>query len=440
MATAVTKRTQAATDTARLLVFSADTHIGPRAEDLRPYCPTQHLEAFDEFYVGVEAMKAMAEQMGKMGFSDAALNGVDKNLHTAGHYDPNARLQDYERDGIAAAVIFHASQNGEPIPFDVMNMMANGTPEPIGREMAAVGRKIYNRWLADFCSVSPERHVGLAQLPMWDLDASIAELEWCAENGLRGVNFPCHGSSDHVRPYGPEFDPFFAAAASLDMTLATHVGARPFGFFFDMPADYHFGLLESGEWGIRHVYVMVIFGVFERHPNLKLVLTEVPGVRWEEMCQRMDSIFLSPLRRSEHLSKPPSEYMATNVWMGSSFMARHEAEAAIDTGCEDRFIWGSDYPHAEGTYSFSADPDEYPMSRLSLANTFHDMPIDKVRKIVGLNAFDAYPRLDRGALTEVVERVGVTAAEISTAPDLTEFPQVQNTGTMGFRTQGDWGP
>ena len=59
-------------------------------------------------------------------------------------------------------------------------------------------------------------------------------------------------------------------------------------------ATFHFGLLDSGEWGVRTVYQLVIFGVFERHPNLKLVLTEVPGVFWNEMCQKMDSLHESP--------------------------------------------------------------------------------------------------------------------------------------------------
>ena len=50
--------------------------------------------------------------------------------------------------------------------------------------------KIYNRWLADFVSQAPHRHIGLAQLPMWDLEAAVAEVEWAHEAGLRGVNFP----------------------------------------------------------------------------------------------------------------------------------------------------------------------------------------------------------------------------------------------------------
>jgi len=427
-------------DAAPVLVFSADSHIGPRKADLRPYCPKKYLDEFDDFYESVEALTPMFEEMAKKGASEEAFNGRRRNLGTAGHYDPHARLRDYDRDGVAGGVIFHASLNDEPMPFDLMNVFANGIPAAEAQELAGVGRSMYNRFLADFCTVEPERHVALAQLPFWDLDASIREVEWCADHGFRGVNFPVPGAPGRERPYGDEFDGFFSAAAALDMTLTTHNGARPHGFFFDMPADFQWGLLEAGEWGLRTIYMTIIFGVFERHPNLKLVLTEIPGIRWEEMAARMDSIFLSPFRRADHLPRLPSEYLNENVWIGCSFMSREEAQTAIEIGREDRCMWGSDYPHPEGTFSYSSDPAEYPMTRLSLANTFHDLSLDKVRKMVGTNAFDAYPRLDRPGLQKVAERVGFAAREISTAPDLGQHPYITNTGTMGFRTRGAWGP
>ena len=39
------------------------------------------------------------------------------NLRTPGTYDMHARLRDFDRDGVAAAVIFHGSLNGEPFPM-----------------------------------------------------------------------------------------------------------------------------------------------------------------------------------------------------------------------------------------------------------------------------------------------------------------------------------
>ena len=62
-----------------------------------------------------------------------------------------------------------------------------------------------------------------------------------------------------------------------------------------------------------------------------------------------------PRARSSSTPRRPSEYAATNVWMGNSFQSRQEAEAAIAIGREDRFMWGSDYPHPEGTYIYTDD-------------------------------------------------------------------------------------
>ena len=49
---------------------------------------------------------------------------------------------------------------------------------------------MYNRWLVDFCSVEPERHAGMCHVPIWDMDASIAEVVWAHEHGLQGGELP----------------------------------------------------------------------------------------------------------------------------------------------------------------------------------------------------------------------------------------------------------
>jgi predicted TIM-barrel fold metal-dependent hydrolase len=426
-------------DRAPLLVVSADMHVGPRPEELRAYCPKQYLEQWDAFAAVVVDQYNRAIEI--RSFSDEYWEGRRRNQETAGHYDPHAWLRDMDRDGVAGGVIFHDSLNGQPFPFD-WDGRGKVVPPPEAQELATVGRAMYNRWLADFCSVEPGRNIGLAQLPFWDVDATMKELEWAAEHGLGGVNFPAPGSAGQVQPGDRDMDRFYAACASLDMTLSTHIGALPQTNYGDAtnPSIFHFALLDASEWGVRTVYQLIIFGIFERHPNLKLVLTEVPGVFWNEMCLKMDSLHLTPIRRpGDGLTRLPSEYAATNVWMGNSFQSRQEAVAAIDIGREDRFLWGSDYPHAEGTFLYTDDPAEHPRTRLSLANTYHNLPLEKVRKLVGSNALDAYPRLDASVLDQIAERVGMRPAEMLDAPDLDAHPDIYfHTGSLGFRTHGAW--
>jgi predicted TIM-barrel fold metal-dependent hydrolase len=301
---------------------------------------------------------------------------------------------------------------------------------------------MYNRWLADFCKATGGRALGLAQLPLWDIDATMKELEWCSANGMGGVSFPAPGSPDMKSFRDPALDRVFAACADNDMTLSTHIGALP------PQADYtensaeetfHFGLLDSGDWGMRTIYQLVIFGAFERHPRLKFVLTEVPGVYWNEMCLKMDSIHNTPIRRKDNKTRrPPRAYMEDSVWMGNSFQSRHEAEEAIAIGKADRFMWGSDYPHAEGTYLHPGDTNRPSRTRLSIAASYHGLPLDKVKMLLGENVLDAYPRFDRAPLEKAAAAIGVTVGEIQTMPDLRDNPEATSMGSLAFRTEGPW--
>jgi hypothetical protein len=124
--------------------------------------------------------------------------------------------------------------------------------------------------------------------------------------------------------------------------------------------------------------------------------------------------------------------------MGNSFQSRQEAEAAIAIGREDRFLWGSDYPHPEGTYIHAPDPDAYPRTRLSIAHNYHGLPLQKVRKLLGENALNAFPRLDRASLHRVAAGIGVSTAELAVAPVLADYPDVEGTGTLAFRSHGAW--
>jgi predicted TIM-barrel fold metal-dependent hydrolase len=424
-----------------LLLVASDSHVGPRPQDLRPYCDERYLEQFDEFTAEFCSDEAVERTLQRrwLTFSDEWRNGWNRNAKTEGHHDPNARLRDMDRDGVAGNVLFHNSFNGQPFPFDVQNGLGNGVPQPDDRELAGVGRKVYNRWLSDFCSVQPERSVGLAQLPMWDLDAALNELVTASKSELRGVNFPAPGAPGMPTLDEPKFDEFFAACAALDMPLTTHIGAFPPTPLLDGVVGHEVGLLDTTDWGIRTITLLTMHGVFERHPNLKLIITEHPGIYWNELTAKLDSVFFSPIiRKTSSLKRPPSEYVKTNVWIGNSFQSRSEAEEAIELGLEDRYMWGSDYPHPEGTFSYSSDPNEPSMTRLSVANTYHDLPLDKVRMLLGENAVNCYPRLSLEDLEEVAHRIGPSPEALSAAPDLSSFELMTTTGTLAFRTQGAW--
>src|SRR5438445_5364071 len=303
-------------------VVSADTHIGPRlVEDLRPYCPSRYLDEFDSFAaMTAEHRKAAEDLLGGSGYLD------HPNLRTAGHHDPMQRLADYDHDGITAGVLFHGSMNLEPIPFVASPL---GKPkETTDRELLDVGQRMYNRWLADFVSQAPHRHIGLAYLPMWDIDSAIDELHWAYDAGLRGVNFPAMRDGELPEYNRRVWEPLWSACEELRMPLVTHVGGGTNARYTGLEAVALMQIESAGFLSQRAIWWMTFAGVFERHPELKLVITETPGdwlpakaVEPDALHGFYESKRNEPLTRAllEQVPRRPSEYLASNVFVGASF-------------------------------------------------------------------------------------------------------------------------
>jgi predicted TIM-barrel fold metal-dependent hydrolase len=442
--TTTESETTSTESSAPIVIVSCDTHIGPRLrEELRPYCPSDLLDDFDA-YAGVLEEKREAARAAKkklsFGGTTAGVGVRQKNLETPGHHDMQARMRDLDADGVAAEVIFHDSQNGEPIPFQTDTLLLRGASgEAQDFDKLRAGQRIYNQWLADVCSIEPERHVGLMQLPMWDVDAAIEEMTWGRSVGLKGVNFPT--PKVFMKPYNaPDWDPFFSAVEDLGMTLCNHGGAGASGGTY--PGAMSIAKFEISMMArICPLDQMIYGGVMERHPGLRYVITESPGLWWRPVLKEMDSIYLTDVNsygpgELERVPRRPSEYANEQVWVGASFHAHFEAEDAVADGYSDRVIWGSDYPHFEGTYQLDAvGPNGEPMTWASLRMTYGGLPGDAVRRMLGGNAMQAYD-LDPVALEAVAARINAPSVDDLNAGTVDGRPE--DGGHLSFRTFGYW--
>jgi predicted TIM-barrel fold metal-dependent hydrolase len=398
--------------TDNLTIVSVDTHVGPRLQDdLRSYCPSDRLEDFDGFAAESARLKETIAGV-------AAFLVEHPNFSTPGHYDSAARLADYDYDGVAAGVIFHASENLEPLPF---GSLFPGD-KPRSRDLTAVGLQMYNRWLADFVATAPDRHIGLAYLPMWDIDASIRELAWAHDHGLKGVNFPALRHGEILEYNDRAWDPFWAACEERDLPLVTHVGAAG-NVRYSGPEAYAIKLVESGGFfSHRAVWWLIYGGVFERFPGLRLMITETPGDWFPGLARELDGGWAMFQHQSEmngafleQVPRRPSEYMHENVFLGASFASPHEVELAVEHGFVSQLSWGSDYPHVEGTYLNPAGSDLPSVTRLSLRNTFCDAPPDAIRRMVGGNAIEVFG-LDESVLQRIATDIGAPTMEELTTP------------------------
>jgi predicted TIM-barrel fold metal-dependent hydrolase len=168
---------------------------------------------------------------------------------------------------------------------------------------------------------------------------------------------------------------------------------------------------------------MLLSGVFERFPKLKFVMTE-QGCSWlppllRQLDGQLEAIrnkgAIGELRfKPEHiLPRSATEYFQQNVWMGVSFPSRSDITAARELGI-DKFMWGSDFPHDEGTH---------PYTREHLRQLFHDWPEADLRKVLAENAAAVYD-FDLAALAPLAAKLGPTVAEL--ARPLTELPAEPN--------------
>jgi predicted TIM-barrel fold metal-dependent hydrolase len=404
------------------IVVSCDSHVGPKlVEHLRPYCPRQYLEQFDE---DVAAQAKQAEGM------PAAMSArtAHPNLVLDGHWDPQARLRDMDGDGVAAELIWHFSQNGENLPWIGQGL---GTVFKHQIELGAVAYDIYNRWLADFCSEDPERLLGLVYIPAWDVDASIKTLEWAREAGLRCLNFPAP-SRPGVKEYNDlVWDPFWSACTDLGFALSTHSSGGPFFDFTRGPGGMQIIAYEGGSWLARRgVWILTYGEVFQRHPDLKLVITEQVEGWYLPTMHELDSFYLT-FGLSGGLEKLPSEYIRQNVFLGASFISPWQAEDAVEHGYVDNVLWGRDYPHIEGVFQATREPGEEPMTKLALRHVFSRIPTSDALKILGRNSIKVFG-LDEPYLQEVATRIGAsTPAELAVAPDPDSLPPNDGNGFIG---------
>lgn len=402
------------------MIVSTDSHAGPLVkEQLRSYCPAAYLDRFDEFVTAWEpTRRGTWDDDGPMAngtpFTEAVIQRTAELTSTAGIYDPHVRLKDMDAEGVAAEVIYHGAMTPEVIPWQA-------SPD---LELRTLGYKMYNRWLADFVSVAPERFIGALHVPLWDLEESVKEVAWGAEAGLKCVNFPAPHRS--ITPYNDRaYEPFWAVCAETKMPLTTHGGSGDMPDYTG-PEAWALYMSDLFFYSRRGLWYLTWSGAFERHPDLRMIFTEQRSEWVPSTLAHLDSIYNSEFHDwKSMIPRAPSEYFAEHCYVASSFMARYEAEMRHEIGI-DRFMWGTDYPHYEGSYG---------NTELCLRATFSGMPTEDVRKILGENAVGCF-NLDRPTIREVADRIGPFPSVIDRPLAPGELPDVVG---CAFREIGTWG-
>ena len=390
-------------------VISSDTHAGANIQAYREYLDEEHKQLFDAW---------------RGSYQNPQRTHIGSKKHK--NWDDAERMRDMEDEGVVGEIIF---PNTVP-PFFKSSVLICGNPSVENYKLWLQGIRAHNRWLAEWCAEFPERRAGIGLIYLNDLDAALEDVQWIAKHGLRGGVLLPHVPPDctHIKPlYDPEYDRLWALCQDLGVVMNHHggTGSPDYGpYEVALPIR----LVETGWFSTRSYTHLLLSGVFERFPKLRYIVTE-SGCAWvpstlenlDRMWTRMRSGAVGEFQFAEGSLPPerPSFYAKRNCFYGASAPSPRELGGRDEIGV-DRLLWGSDYPHYEGTY---------PHTRKSLRHTFHAMDRADVRAMLGENAAKLYG-FDLEALAPIAARVGPTPDEVATPLPREEMPT--DTMSMAF--------
>lgn len=211
-------------------------------------------------------------------------------------------------------------------------------PELFGPDGVKIARLTHD-YLAQVARQHPARFIGLATLPLQDLDASIAELDRCVNKlGLRGVLL--YSNIDGHFPDEPRFRPLFEQAERLDVPILLH---PPYPVMFE--ATSGFGL--TGGLGLMFdttiaLCRIIMAGILDDYPRLRLVCPHAGGTL-PYVIGRIDHQTMVMKRVQTRIRKAPSDYLR-NIYLDAVAPLPMAVRYAYDFVGPDRLLYSSDHP------------------------------------------------------------------------------------------------
>ncbi len=347
-------------------LISTDSHAGgPPPEVLAERVP-KHLR--DEFSARVPKIVGEGEDQREIdpetGRRRRPLLQSDLNKVDAAS-DPEGRLPFLAIDGVGAEVIYAGGAGGPG--------MAG-----VSVEAGVAHCQVHNDWLYELYHKHFDRFAPAAAVPIYyDIDEAIKELRRVAKLGLRPVTVP--GFIDHKPWNHPEYDRFWAEVNDLQIPVSIHAGKpnpKPYSNPGGAVPNYMYNTYNTME----PLSLIVCAGVLERFPNVNVAFVEC-DVGWLAWCMEfMDRATIKHHHWvSPKLPMMPSEYVKRQVkctFQEDPVGVKNRHITGVET-----IMWGSDFPHQEGTF---------PHSRDVVAETFADCTVEEMKKITHDTAAKLY--------------------------------------------------
>jgi predicted TIM-barrel fold metal-dependent hydrolase len=295
--------------------------------------------------------------------------GRSVNDRAPGANDPALRLVDLDQEGIWSELIYPS-----------IGIWSGSIKDPA---LLAAGCRAINDWAIEYQHFSP-RYVCTASIPLLTAEDAVVEIYRATELGFKAGYFPVGppiGRRDWQ--YTDDWEPVWTAIQDTGMVVGFHIGTEPHddstfhGAYMRGPGGALLNYMETTYGGQRAVSKMVASGVFDRHPDIKVIVSE-GGATWAPfVADRLDEAYRqhgSMMRPA--LKRLPSEYIYENVY--ASFQHDRTAAAANWAMGWQNVCWGSDYPHLEGTFGHT---------QKTLHELFDDVD-ETVKRRITIGAFE----------------------------------------------------
>jgi len=346
-------------------IYDADSHIMELPDFLQKYADPAVRDEIPavSYSASIVTDEEVAEIMARGGRHSeehlAELLGLgdkliekSKEIQALGAFDGKERKAEMDMLGFRRQLVF--ATHSVAMPFSPSSKIAP--------ERRYGGARAHNRHMSEFCSHDP-RLMGAAIIPLDDPQYALAELDFVLKTNLKAVWVP-HRPCGDKSPGHVEFEPFWARLAEAGVPFLLHVGGSPLQL---AKAWGNNGRAATKDWlgggenlrtkdvAVLHqgpetfISMMVIEGVFERHPTLRGASVEL-GAGWvPAMLTRLDWVAKHWGRTDQTLAsfkRTPSEQLTQQ--MAFTPFVFEEVGSFIDQSNPDLYLFSSDYPHIEG--------------------------------------------------------------------------------------------
>ena len=329
----------------KLWANSGDSHsLGERAvwDEILPKQLADRMprsEKFDGYEIVHVDGQEFRRDMPKLDTKKVGGKTIGELVMERGANDIESRLRDLDNEGVWSEVVYDSLGLWESLIKD--------------KDLLKAANRAQNEWKAtEIVAKSHNRLVPTASVPLLDIDLAIEEMQHAASVGLKVISMPTgvpEGIPDWNRD---DWEPFWSACEEAGMVLGFHIGSDNDGKSntpFHGPGGAVLNYVNTTFGGQFAAMKLVTGGALDRHPKLKVLISE-GGATWvpfigDRMNEgyRQHQMFVRPA-----LSVLPKEILYRQVY--TSFQHDETAPAALWAMGYQNVMWGSDYPHLEGTF------------------------------------------------------------------------------------------